>query len=128
MISLVRPCKGPTSGDNNDPWRQPTPTWREEDHNGSYGGRFPRWQVEAIVVPARGTPLMAPLVGESRCYIPGTGFSGRHSLPRIMESFALLQSEEHASEQLLALRPMAAMGSKASASSNPEENNGSYKR
>lgn len=90
MLSLASPCEGPTSGDVDDPWRQPTPTWREEVRKGSYGRRLPKWQVEAIRVPARGAPLLAPLVDEFRHYIPSTGFSGRHSLPRTLESFMSL--------------------------------------
>ena len=128
MLCLVFPCEGSTSGDDDDPWRQPKSTWREEDRNGSYGGRLPRWQVEAIEVPVGRTPLMAPSIDKSKRYIPSSGFSGRHSLSRILERFASLWWEEPASEQLLALRPMEAMGSKTCTRSSAEGNSGRYRR
>lgn len=128
VLSMVSPCDGPTSNDIDDPWRQPTPMWREKVRKGSYGGCFPKWQVEAIKVPARGTPLMAPSVDEFRRYIQGSGLSGEHSLPRTLERFASLWLEESVSEQLLALRPMAVMGSKACTSSSSEGNSRRFRR
>ena len=127
VLSLVSPCEGPTSGDVDDPWWQPTPTWREEVHKDSYGGCLPKWKVEVIGVPARGMPLMDPSVSKFS-YIPSINFSGWHSLPRTLESFASLWLEEPTSEQLLVLRPVVIMGSKAYMSSSVEWNNGRYKR
>ena len=71
---------------------------------------------------------MAPSVDMFKSYNLGSGFLGRHSMLRILVSFASLWLEEPTSELLLAFRPMVTIGSKAYASSYAEGNNGRFRR
>ena len=70
VLRLENTWEGPTSGDVDDSWRQSSTTWREEGINGRKGKQFPRQQVEAVEVMAKGTPLMAPSGDELEGYNP----------------------------------------------------------
>ena len=60
----------------------------------------------------RGTPFMAPLGGELNCYNLRSWHLGDHSLQGFWKNCASVWLEEFVPKQLLALRLMAAMGSR----------------
>lgn len=125
VLRLASTWEGPTSG---DPWRQPSPTWREEGNIERNGEHFPKRQVEVVEVTARGTPFMAPSGGELDGNIMSSDYSGNHSLQGIWKNCASIRLEESGPELLLVMRLMAMTRSKVGASFSAKGNSGRARR